>query len=113
MAATVRFGRFAAIPLLSLAAIFSFAGNASAQDVLAGEQIAKTWCSGCHAVDSQDRRAGNDAIPSFSSVAKMTSTTSTSLTVFLSTPHGRMPDYSLSRNEITNVSAYILSLRGK
>ena len=53
----------------------------------------------------------NDAVPSFVSVARMDSTTTTSLEVFLSTPHGRMPDYSLSRHDIANVSAYILSLR--
>jgi hypothetical protein len=29
----------------------------------------------------------------------------------LATPHARMPDYALSRNDIANVSAYILSLR--
>ena len=38
-------------------------------------------------------------------------TTRLSLTVFLSTPHHRMPDYSLTRQEIANVSAYILSLK--
>jgi hypothetical protein len=41
----------------------------------------------------------------------MSSTTEAGLAAFLSTPHGKMPDYSLSRNEIRNVSAYILSLR--
>jgi hypothetical protein len=40
----------------------------------------------------------------------MASTTSTSLNAFLSTPHPSMPDYALSRQEIADVSAYILSL---
>jgi hypothetical protein len=34
-----------------------------------------------------------------------------SLHAFLSTPHHRMPDYSLSRQEIADISAYILSLK--
>ena len=33
------------------------------------------------------------------------------LDVFLQTPHHRMPDLHLSRTEIDDVSAYILSLR--
>jgi cytochrome c len=81
-----------------------------AQDISAGKQIAQTWCSGCHQVDRQERKTGNDAVPSFPSVAQMNSTTAMSLSAFLSTPHGRMPDYALSRTEIQNVSAYILSL---
>lgn len=82
-----------------------------AQDISAGMRIAKTWCGGCHQIDRQERKAGNDAVPSFPSVAQMNSTTAMSLSAFLSTPHGRMPDYALSRIEIQNVSAYILSLR--
>jgi mono/diheme cytochrome c family protein len=41
----------------------------------------------------------------------MKSTTEMSLAAFLTTPHGRMPNFSLSRAEIRDVSAYILSLR--
>jgi mono/diheme cytochrome c family protein len=92
-------------------AVFFMASVAQAQDILAGRQIAKTWCSGCHQVDRQERKTGNDAVPSFRSVAQMDSTTMMSLSAFLATPHSRMPDYALSRTEIQNVSAYILSLR--
>ena len=41
----------------------------------------------------------------------MKSTTRLSLRVFLQTPHDRMPNLQLNRDEIDNVSAYILSLR--
>ena len=85
---------------------------AHAQDIEAGRMIAQTWCSRCHAVDAQSHGAQNDAVPSFLAIAKMSSTTQMPLTVFLSTSHGRMPDFSLTRTEIRNVSAYILSLRG-
>ena len=53
-----------------------------------------------------------DAVPSFRAIAAMPSTTALSLRVFLQTPHGRMPDFALSRNETDDVIAYILSLRG-
>jgi hypothetical protein len=35
----------------------------------------------------------------------------TSLTVFLRTPHDRMPDLSLTREETDDLIAYILSLK--
>ena len=43
----------------------------------------------------------------------MKSTTPMSLRAFLQTPHSRMPDLRLSRDEIDNLTAYILSLRRK
>ena len=88
------------------------ATGASAQDEANGERIAKTWCAGCHTIEADTPRlGGNDAVPSFSSIAQMSSITETSLEVFLSTPHARMPDYNLTRDEIRDVSVYILSLR--
>ena len=99
------------LPAILVATTVLYGGAANAQDVLAGEQLAKTSCAGCHQVDKNDLPKRSDAIPSFVSVANMNSTTAMSLRVFLSTPHANMPDYSLSRNEISNVSAYILSLR--
>ena len=84
---------------------------ALAQNPANGETIARTWCAGCHRVEGDGPRMENDAVPSFSSIAQMSSTTQTSLIVFLSTPHARMTDYNLTREEIRDVSAYILSLR--
>lgn len=83
--------------------------GAQAQDVEAGHEIARRWCNGCHETESAPPR--NDLIPSFVSIARLTSTTKSSLGVFLGTPHYNMPDYSLSRQEIRDVSAYILSLK--
>jgi mono/diheme cytochrome c family protein len=82
-----------------------------AADTPAGQRLAQVWCRGCHVVDNGQLKTRNDAVPSFSSIAQMKSTTATSLAAFLSTSHGRMPDYGLSRQEIRDVSAYILTLR--
>jgi mono/diheme cytochrome c family protein len=87
------------------------AERARAQDVAAGKSIAQVSCSNCHLADPKEQKAGSDAVPTFSSIAQMTSTTEMSLAAFLSSPHGRMPDLVLSRTEIHDVSAYILSLR--
>ena len=54
----------------------------------------------------------SDAVPTFPGVARMPSTTATSLRAFLQTPHHRMPDFRLSRTEVEDLIAYMLSLRG-
>jgi mono/diheme cytochrome c family protein len=82
-----------------------------AQDVSSGQEIAQRWCSGCHRINSEPQKSINDAIPSFPAIAALKSTTAMSLAAFLSTSHGPMPDYSLSRTEIRDVSSYILSQR--
>ena len=84
--------------------------TAAAQDIGAGEKIAKTWCIGCHQVGPEPSRA-NDVVPPFAAIAASKGMTTTSLTVFLMTPHTKMPDYSLSRQQIRDVSAYIMSLK--
>jgi len=79
-------------------------------DPVAGAIIAERWCVSCHAIGPGGTRA-TDGAPTLRSVADRPSTTVTSLTVFLRTPHDRMPDLSLSREETDDLIAYILSLR--
>ncbi len=86
--------------------------DAAAQDIGEGERIARQWCGNCHQIERYPART-SDAIPSFSAIAQMPSTTQASLAAFLSSSHGRMPDYALTRSEIRDVSAYILSLRDR
>lgn len=94
-----------------LSFVISLPVAASAQSIYAGQKIAEHWCSACHLVDFRQRTAPNDAIPSFPAIAQMKSTTMISLAAFLSTSHEPMPNFALSRGEIADVSAYILSLR--
>lgn len=84
---------------------------ALAQDIEAGHRLAAMWCSSCHQIEAVARGPVLDTPPPFADIARMSSTTRTSLTVFLSTPHAPMPNYALSRREIADVSAYILSLK--
>jgi mono/diheme cytochrome c family protein len=80
-------------------------------DVEAGRKLAETWCSSCHVVGPTAQQGSSTGAPTFPAIAGMTSTTQMALRVFLQTPHSRMPDLHLSRQEIDDVSAYILSLR--
>ena len=58
------------------------------------------------------RPAPVPGVPTFTAIASMPSTTPIALRVYLQTPHARMPDLHLSRDETDNLIAYILSLRG-
>jgi len=100
-------------PLPVFAMLCSLALPAQAQDAGAGERIAQSWCSRCHVVDRGQQKGGNDAVPTFPSIARRASTSEASLMVFLATPHRDMPDFNLTRAEIQNVAAYILSLRDR
>ena len=98
--------------VLVITGTFLTAGVVRAQDIAAGQEVARVWCSGCHYVGGRQPKAGIGAAPPFSSIAQMNSTTTMSIAAFLSTPHERMPNYTLSQKEIQDVSAYIISLRG-
>lgn len=80
-------------------------------DPYAGKELAEHWCKSCHVVGPTDRAISNGA-PTFAGLARMPSTTAMSLRVFLHTPHPPMPDLQLSRNQIADITSYILSLRG-
>ena len=85
---------------------------AHAHDLDNGRVIAQVWCGNCHQIDPGAQSATHDATPTFSSIARKRTTTTASLATFLKASHGGMPDLSLTRNEIDDVSDYILSLRG-
>lgn len=96
--------------------LLALALPASAQDIgdaAHGRQLAETWCSSCHVVGTATARGTSSGAPPFAAVAAMKSTTPMSLHAFLVTPHANMPDLHLSRDEIDDLSAYILSLRRK
>lgn len=82
-----------------------------------GLGIARTWCANCHVVEVNPAR-GADTAPTFPAIASRPGVTADGLRAFLSAQHAgpaqtRMPNLSLSRNDIENVVAYLLTLRGK
>ena len=84
---------------------------ALAADPDSGRALAQRWCSSCHMVEPTQAAASAIGVPTFAGVARMPSTTESSLRVFLQTPHDRMPDLHLSNQEMADVIAYILSLK--
>jgi mono/diheme cytochrome c family protein len=94
-----------------LAASPAYSATAQAGDPDAGHTLVEKWCANCHIVDSAQKQGSSTGAPTFDAIAQMKSTTEMGLHVFLQTPHDRMPDLHLTRNELDDVSAYILSLR--
>ena len=80
-------------------------------DAVEGHRLADRWCSSCHVVNPSEERGTSSGAPTFSAIAAMKSTTPLGLRVFLQTPHSRMPDLHLTRDEVDNLIAYIESLR--
>ena len=82
-----------------------------AGDATAGRNLAHAWCNSCHVVDPAQRQGTSNGAPTFTAIAAMKTTTFAGLEVFLQTPHNRMPDLHLNRDEIDDVAAYILTLK--
>lgn len=80
-------------------------------DVSAGRHLAETWCASCHVVTAKADSGTSNGAPTFVAIGRMPSTTYLSMRAFLQTPHGRMPDLHLSRDEVDDLTAYLLSLR--
>jgi mono/diheme cytochrome c family protein len=87
--------------------------SASAQpigDAAEGERLAKVWCVSCHLVGPGQTAATTEA-PPFQSIAEGSTDDFGWLRAFLMNPHPPMPQFSLSREEIRNLAAYIASLK--
>ena len=78
-------------------------------DPIAGGALAKQWCVACH--DIGHGRTVKDGAPSFVSVASRLDLNPATLKTWLADPHPPMPKLSLSRQEIDDLVAYILSLK--
>jgi mono/diheme cytochrome c family protein len=91
-----------------------FGFSASAQEsgnAAAGARFARTACGSCHATEARQADSPNAHAPAFQVIANMPSMTGTALTVWLRTSHPTMPNLQLTSAEITDVIAYIQSLR--
>jgi mono/diheme cytochrome c family protein len=77
-----------------------------------GRDLARQLCSSCHLVSPDHRGPVPDGIPSFMAIAARPGGTEDHLLgVLVSPPHPAMPAPPLSRQQMRDVAAYILSLR--
>lgn len=80
----------------------------AAADIAQGKKIAKRWCASCHVVSPDQNQASVD-VPTFCDIAQRKS--GGELKTFLMDPHPKMPDMSLTRQEIADIVAYIELLK--
>lgn len=97
-------------PLLAVAFVGLSSAVVSAANLGRGDELAHQWCANCHVIGSGSQQTTQQGPPSLKAIAK-SGMTPDQLRTFLSSPHGKMPDLSLSRAEIDDLIAYINSLR--
>lgn len=96
---------------LGLAAAIIGATPAMAANAHNGERLAQRWCASCHAISSTQQRSASDVAPPFATIGKMPHLDAALIALYLLTPHPRMPDMNLTRNEAADLAAYIASLK--
>lgn len=92
------------------------AASAAAQDLPgdpdSGAKLAGEVCAACHVV-SPDQMVDPGIGPSLLEVVEHPATTEMSLRAFLQTPHATMPNLMFSRDEMDDLIAYLLTLKGR
>jgi mono/diheme cytochrome c family protein len=101
------FSRPFSIAVFGLAIAASGSASAAVADAGQGETIARRWCAACHVV-ANDQKQANADVASFAAAARHK--TNGELAAFLTDPHPKMPDMSLTREEIADIVAYMRSL---
>jgi mono/diheme cytochrome c family protein len=100
------------VPGLLLAGYLALGTTSSfAADAVQGRIIALRWCAGCHLVQSGQKSPVTDQAPPFASLATRPDFTADKLALLLLKPHRNMQQLALSRPEIADVAAYILTLK--
>jgi mono/diheme cytochrome c family protein len=102
--------RYLAIAGLSLMAL-PVAAQQPPGDPVAGGSIAQRGCAQCHVTGANASQAAVNGVPTFIGLARDPSIDIARLRGFMQAPHPSMPDLALTRREIDDVTAYILSLR--
>lgn len=95
-------------------ALFAWAGRAGAVEVGSpqdGLRVAEARCASCHGIERGAEFSPNLMAPTFEAVALTPGMTATALSVALRTSHRQMPDLILGSEEISAITAYILSLK--
>ena len=80
-------------------------------DPQAGFDYAKAHCSSCHAISAE--KSPLPRATRFREVADRPGMTGTALRVWLETSHPTMPNIVVEKQDMLNVIAYILSLKGR
>jgi mono/diheme cytochrome c family protein len=90
---------------------FCYGARAEEGSAEAGLAYARSVCSECHAIRSDDVFSPNPKAPPFAKIASTSGMTGAALFVILQTPHRDMPDLIIPAKDKADVVAYILSFQ--
>jgi mono/diheme cytochrome c family protein len=91
-------------------ACFAIPDHSPTRDADHGRTLVNRWCVSCHLVGTDQKQATTDA-PPFATIAKKSDFDAAKLAFFLLDPHPKMPDMQLSRDETSDIAAYIATLK--
>jgi mono/diheme cytochrome c family protein len=85
----------------------------SAPDPEHGKDLAGRLCSNCHLVGTGEQQQANADIPSFHEIGNLQGQTAGQIMAHIVLPKHPMPTIPLTKTELADLAAYILSLRDK
>jgi mono/diheme cytochrome c family protein len=89
----------------------ALAGATSQPDPVHGKGLAEKLCTNCHLVGSAQQQHANADVPSFHEIANREGQTAGTITARIILPKHAMPTIPLTKAELADLAAYILSLR--
>lgn len=95
--------------LLGAAGGASAGGVTSKPDPVSGKALAERLCTNCHIVNAEQEQAIAD-IPTFKEIGSRPDQTEGTIMAFIVLPKHPMPQIPLTKSELADLSAYILSL---
>jgi mono/diheme cytochrome c family protein len=83
----------------------------TAPDPAHGKELAASLCSNCHLVGTGEQHQANADIPSFREIADKEGQTAGTIMAHIVLPKHPMPTIPLTKSELADLAAYILTLR--
>ncbi len=80
---------------------------------MAGYQLAREVCSPCHAIEADAPVSPHVDAPPFADIAVRPEMTPLALAVWFRSPHLSMPNLVISKQEASDLIAYITGLNGQ
>lgn len=100
--------------MATILAAGSLPGHTASGDATSGQALAKRLCSNCHIIGDEAAAATISAdVPSFKSIANLPDQSPERIAGRIVVPHPPMPQIEVTRNEIRDLAAYIMSLKAK
>lgn len=102
---------FSLLGLMLAVPTASEAENLPGPSVEKGQELAETFCSGCHITRVEQEGTAPVGPPTFSSIANKPGQTAEQIMGALVAPHPPMPDMHLTNSEMQDIIAYLETLR--